>query len=85
MESCRNKKFDVQTLLPFLCGDEDARGATDEATTERLMNMFVGVTRPRKLLAVAMHVDRADIDCLKRLTRVGWKLLDMIEPPGETA
>ncbi|WP_254457945.1 UvrD-helicase domain-containing protein [Xanthomonas sacchari] len=85
MESCRNKKFDVQTLLPFLCGDEDARGATDEATTERLMNMFVGVTRPRKLLAVAMHVDRADIDCLKRLTRAGWKLLDMIEPRGETA
>lgn len=49
MESCRNKKFDVQTLLPFLCGDEDAKCATDDATTERLMNMFVGVTRPRKL------------------------------------
>ncbi len=84
MESCRNKKFDVQTLLPFLCGDENAKGATEDATTERLMNMFVGVTRPRKLLAVAMHVDRADIDCLQRLTCAGWKLFDMIEPSGET-
>jgi len=76
LESCHRQRYDIKEVLPYLCGDKKAADVTDTMTEGQLMNIFVGVSRPRKLLALAMHADRMDDQTRQKLERVGWKLLD---------
>jgi len=81
LESCRDRKYDLKSVLPYLCGDADATKVTDESLRDQLMNIFVAASRPRKLLAFAMHADRADTATRKKLLGKGWALADWTASP----
>lgn len=76
LESCRNRRFDLQDALPYLSGSMKASSTTDEATLSQLMNIFVAASRPRVLLAFAMHAERASAAHRKALASSGWRILD---------
>lgn len=76
LESCHDRKYDLQSVLPYLCADLNAASVTDEDTKRQLMNVFVGASRPRKLLAFAMHEDRADASSIAKLLARGWNVWD---------
>jgi hypothetical protein len=80
LESCNNRTYDIKSVLPYLCGDASAAAVTDDDERHRLMNMFVAASRPRKLLAFAMHVARADKAILTKLHAQGWQVLDWTAP-----
>jgi hypothetical protein len=76
LESCFNKKHDLKSILPFLCGDSDASTVSDDATRSQLMNIFVAASRPRKHLAFAMHSNRIDDASRAKLQARGWNVID---------
>ena len=76
LESCRRQRYDIKEVLPYLCGDKKAADVTDAMTEGQLMNIFVGASRPRKLLALAMHADRMNDQTRQKLEEVGWNVLD---------
>lgn len=76
LESCHDRKYDLESVLPFLCGNADASVVNDENLKNRLMNVFVGASRPRRLLAFAMHVDRVNADSRANLKARGWDVID---------
>ena len=76
LESCRNRTYDIRTMLPYFYGGVAAVSATKEDERTRLMNMFVAASRPRRLLAFAMHIDRAASQAREKLTEDGWDVLD---------
>lgn len=80
LESCRDRKYDLKSVLPYLCGDSDVAKVTDESLRDQLMNIFVAASRPRRLLAFAMHNDRASTDARKKLQDKGWTVADWTEP-----
>lgn len=85
LESCHSSKYDLKSVLPYLCGDASAAAVTDEATRSQLMNVFVAASRPRKLLAFAMHTDRANANSRKKLVDRGWQILDWTAPLAAAA
>ncbi|MFM1907427.1 MAG: hypothetical protein RLZZ591_1104 [Pseudomonadota bacterium] len=76
LESCHDRKYDLKSVLPYLCGESSAAAVTDEDAKSQLMNVFVAVSRPRRLLAFAMHADRASAESKKKLIARGWQILD---------
>ncbi|WP_343655616.1 UvrD-helicase domain-containing protein [Paraburkholderia caribensis] len=76
LESCRNRKFDLAGMLPFFCGSETAANETHEEKLWSLMNIFVASSRPRRLLAFAMHADRATAPSRASLIAKGWDVKD---------
>jgi hypothetical protein len=72
LESCRQRVFDLKSMLPYLCGSSNPANEKNENKLRSLMNIFVAASRPRRLLAFAMHVDRADVKCLDALRAAGW-------------
>lgn len=85
LESCFDKAYDLKSVLPFLCGDESAASIADDALKSQVMNVFVASTRPRRLLAFAMHTDRASPAAQTKLTARGWSVLDWTAPEGSLA
>lgn len=76
LESCRNRKFDLASMLPYFCGSELPANETEEEMLRSLMNIFVATSRPRRLLAFAMHADRADASPRASLIANGWDIKD---------
>lgn len=76
LESCHDRKYDLKSVLPYLCGESSAAAVTDEDAKSQLMNVFVAVSRPRRMLALAMHADRASAESQKKLRARGWQVLD---------
>jgi len=85
LESCFNMAYDLQSVLPFLCGDQSADTITDDALKSQVMNVFVASTRPRQLLAFALHADRAPLAVRTKLTARGWTVLDWTAPESGLA
>jgi len=85
LESCFDKAYDLKSVLPFLCGDESAAAIADDTLKSQVMNVFVASTRPRRLLAFAMHTDRASPATQTKLTARGWSVLDWSAPEGSLA
>lgn len=85
LESCFDKAYDLKSVLPFLCGDESAAAIADDALKSQVMNVFVASTRPRRLLAFAMHTDRASPAARAKLTARGWSVLDWSAPESSLA
>ena len=85
LESCNNRTYDIKSVLPYLCGDASAATVTDDDDRYRLMNMFVAASRPRRLLAFAMHAERAEGARLTKLRAQGWQVLDWTAPIATAA
>jgi ATP-dependent DNA helicase UvrD/PcrA len=74
--SAANEKcIDLTTVLPRAFGitDESFTGVTLTAAT----NVFVGVTRPRELLGLAIRKAEA-IDLIQTARDQGWKVIDLV-------
>lgn len=80
LESCNRRRYDLSDVLPYLCGDQKAAEVTDEVIIGQLMNVFVGASRPRRLLAFAMHVERVDAQAQAKLAEAGWNIFDWTTP-----
>ncbi|CAL8473579.1 UvrD-helicase domain-containing protein [Caballeronia sp. S22] len=76
LESCRQKVFDLKSTLPFLCGTSNPAVEKNEHKLRSLMNIFVAASRPKRLLAFAMHADRADVASMNALRAAGWEVKD---------
>lgn len=85
LESCFNKAYDLQSVLPFLSGDKSTAAIKDDVLKSQLMNVFVASTRPRGLLAFAMHANRASLTAQTKLTAQGWSVLDWTAPESSLA
>jgi hypothetical protein len=72
--------MDLETLLPHAFGLRQERfsGIALSAAT----NIFVGVTRPRELLALAARGSVVSSDVRAAAVAQGWKLVDLAESPA---
>lgn len=84
LESCHNRRYDLTSVLPYLCGDASAPDVADDDTRNQLMNVFVAASRPRRLLGFAMHADRASAAYRTKLEALGWQVLDWTLPLATT-
>lgn len=85
LESCLDRVYDLQSVLPFLCGDQSVAAIADDALKSQVMNVFVASTRPQRLLAFAMHTDRASLAAQAKLRAQGWSVLDWTAPESRSA
>lgn len=83
LEACFGKRFDLEDLLPYLCRTVSARDAEGSTTRGQLQNVFVSVTRASRLVAIAMHSDRADARSRERLEAQGWQVFDWTSSVGK--
>jgi hypothetical protein len=77
----RGKNHDLSTLLPYLTGTGQTLARASADTKYAACLAFVAVTRPRHLLALAVHHDSAE-RYLSDLQAMGWEvhcLLDGVE------
>ncbi|MBF8194423.1 UvrD-helicase domain-containing protein [Nonomuraea sp. K274] len=77
----RGKNHDLSTLLPYLTGTGQTLARASADTKYAACLAFVGVTRPRHLLALAVRHDSAE-RYLPDLQAMGWEvhcLLDGVE------
>lgn len=65
------QKHDLRALLPYLTGQRTEY--TQQSTREAAQLAFVASTRPRHLLALAVHRDPAQ-PYLETLAEVGWQI-----------
>lgn len=85
LESCFDRVYDLQSVLPFLCGDQSVAAIAEDALKSQVMNVFVASTRPQRLLAFAMHTDRASLAAQAKLRAQGWSVLDWTAPESRSA
>lgn len=74
--AAKDRCIDLSTVLPRVFGvaDQPLTGVALTAAT----NVFVGVTRPRELLALAVRKSHS-IDFVGVAQGQGWKLVDLVE------
>jgi len=68
---------DLKDLLPFLIGDNSSRPSRGSRTYERMKRIFVGMTRPKELLCLAMHKEHVDAQQVEALASKGWYIRDL--------
>ncbi|MCX8518807.1 MAG: UvrD-helicase domain-containing protein [Methylophilaceae bacterium] len=74
LESFLQTKFDVESALKYLCGEACSMSIEPDNLHKQMRNLFVGMTRPTRLLCVAMHRSRLSPEYEDKLTRDGWKI-----------
>lgn len=76
LESCNNRRFDLSELLPFIAGMDVTPKDPDAVRRAQLNNLFVAMTRAKRLVALAVHVDRVDAKTQAALIASGWSVQD---------
>lgn len=76
LESCVNKHYDLSELIPYLQGQETASKVTDLERKSQLHNIFVAVTRAKRMVAIAVHSDRVPEASLPLMQAAGWAIWD---------
>ena len=71
LETYLQKKFDLQSVLPFLLGQAVPLKAS---LREHMKRVFVAMTRPRELLCLAIREDHVSADACDLLTENGWTI-----------
>lgn len=77
LETAFRKSYDLQRVLPFLTGDKQDPEAEPESLRDQMRRLFVGVTRPRELVCLAIFCDHLTADHREQLCREGWILHDL--------
>lgn len=75
--SCRSRIFDLKEALPLLCGTGVRRSG--DTITKQLMALFVGMTRPKDLLCLAVSADHCTKEHRNALRASGWKVEDLTQ------
>ncbi len=80
-----HRAHDLEKVVPYLSGRKKAAAAT--APKGHLKRIFVGITRPRHLVCLAMHKGHIEDRDRTRLSDLGWMVeevpaaADVQEPP----
>ena len=69
--------MDLETVLPHAFGIANTDFSTSEARLAAATNVFVGVTRTRELLALALRRDAASDVLLEAARQQGWHVRDL--------
>ena len=78
LETYLRKKHDMEQLLPYIKGESDASGTSiDDEVKEHMKRIFVGGTRPREILGIAMHKDHLTTEDVDKLRSIGWVIKDL--------
>lgn len=72
------RAHDLKALLPYLSGERDVTTAVhDRALVRRMQPVFVGMTRPRRLVCLAMHRDHLSEEYETILWSRGWHIQEI--------
>jgi DNA helicase-2/ATP-dependent DNA helicase PcrA len=71
------QKMDLGTVLPHAFGLEDRNFSLNDAELAATTNVFVAVTRPRRLLALAVRRSAVSDELLKAASEQGWAIHDL--------
>lgn len=64
----------LKALKPWLIGERAGRGGANAALQSRLKLHYVAMTRPARLLCLAMREDSVDDDDIAKLKERGWRV-----------
>jgi len=80
LETYLNRKHDLKQLLPYIKGESDTSESSINAQVgEHMKRIFVGGTRPREILGIAMHIDHLNAEDLDKLQSIGWEIKDLTQ------
>ena len=69
--------MDLEAVLPHAFGIANSDFSTNEAQLAAATNVFVGITRARELLALALRRDAASDALLEAARQQGWHVRDL--------
>jgi len=73
LESFNTRWFDVSRALPLLCGEKTLSDYSDDVSRSQIKNLFVAVSRPSKLLCLAVHQERLK-NYEEKVKALGWQI-----------
>ena len=80
LETYLNKDHDLKQLLPYIKGESDAsENSLAARLKEHMRRIFVGGTRPREIVGIAMHKDHLGIGDLEKMRSIGWEIEDLTQ------
>lgn len=68
---------DLKVLLPYMTGNNKTRPRRGNRNYECMKRVFVGATRPKELLCLAMHREHLDAQHIQALSNKGWSIRDV--------
>jgi DNA helicase-2/ATP-dependent DNA helicase PcrA len=74
------RAMDLATVLPHAFGLENRDFSTSEAALAAATNVFVGVTRPKSMLALGVRHDALPAGLLDAARAQGWAVIDVRVP-----
>ncbi len=79
LETYLNKKHDLKQLLPYIIKGETeiSDSSIDAQLGEHMKRIFVGGTRPREILGIAIHKGHLTAEDLEKLQSIGWEIEDL--------
>lgn len=72
LESFLQSKFDVTSALTYLCGEANSMVIAPSNLYKQMRSLYVGMTRPTRLLCFAIHRDRLTAEYEAKLLANGW-------------
>lgn len=73
-------EHDLKVVLPFLAGDPTALRKRSGRFEQHCKRLFVAMTRPRHLVAFAMHEEHVSAGTRQAVERDGWTIIDLRDP-----
>jgi DNA helicase II / ATP-dependent DNA helicase PcrA len=78
LETYLRKKHDIEQLLPYIKSESGAiRASITDEVKEHMKRIFVGGTRPREILGIAMHKNHLTAEDIIILQSKGWEIKDL--------
>ena len=68
---------DLAEMIEFLTGERSTANLSAGNTRERMKRVFVGMTRPKDVLCLALHRDHATVEQRRDLAELGWCIEDL--------
>lgn len=65
-------QFDLEEMVPYLVGAQTLEGPAEGRSGERMKRVYVGMTRPRELLCLALRTDHVSTEQEAALEDRGW-------------
>ena len=79
LETQKRRVFDTREAVPFLVAQPGGQAARNNTASEMLRVMFVSVSRPSRILCIAIHKDHVPVGSWQLLRNRGWVIRDITE------